>query len=123
MFELLIDFLWLASCLLVFFGVTFHRVNLQLSTLIFTLYAYVFFIFAQGHILLNLILWIIILILLLVNITPLRRSRLTKPLLNIYKRMVPKMSGTEKEALEAGGVWWEGQLFSVEADGTGLTKL
>ena len=123
MFELLIDFLWLASCLLVFFGVTFHRVNLLLSTFIITLYAYIFFIFAQGHILLNLILWIIILILLLVNITPLRRSRLTKPLLNIYKRMVPKMSSTEKEALEAGGVWWEGQLFSGKPDWNVLMKM
>ena len=26
--------------------------------------------------------------------------------------MVPKMSSTEKEALEAGNVWWDGELFS-----------
>ena len=57
-------------------------------------------------------LWSVVLILILINIVPLRRSRLSKPLLNVYKRMVPKMSKTEKEALEAGGVWWEGELFS-----------
>ena len=60
----------------------------------------------------NVFLWSVVLILILINIVPLRRSRLSKPLLNVYKRMVPKMSKTEKEALEAGGVWWEGELFS-----------
>jgi acyl-CoA dehydrogenase len=42
----------------------------------------------------------------------LRRSKLTAPLLKIYTRMLPQLSDTEKTALEAGTVGFEGELFS-----------
>jgi acyl-CoA dehydrogenase len=44
-------------------------------------------------------------------VRPLRRSVLTAPLFAIYKKILPQMSDTEREALEAGTVWWEGELF------------
>ena len=50
--------------------------------------------------------------LILVNRSPIRKSLLTKPLLRAYRRVLPTMSPTEKEALAAGTVWWEGELFS-----------
>ncbi len=43
---------------------------------------------------------------------PLRRAVLTGPMFAAYKKLLPAMSQTEKEALEAGTVWWEGELFS-----------
>ena len=43
---------------------------------------------------------------------PLRRVLVTGPIFGAYKRMLPAMSQTEREALEAGTVWWEGELFS-----------
>ncbi len=43
---------------------------------------------------------------------PTRRSKLTAPLLAIYTKMLPQLSDTEKTALEAGTVGWEGELFS-----------
>ena len=43
---------------------------------------------------------------------PLRRALLTGPMFAAYKKLLPAMSQTEKEALEAGTVWWEGELFS-----------
>ncbi len=46
------------------------------------------------------------------NIITFRREKLTKPLLDIYRTMLPSMSDTEREALEAGNVWWDGELFS-----------
>ena len=46
------------------------------------------------------------------NIIAFRREKLTKPLLDIYRTMLPTMSDTEREALEAGNVWWDGELFS-----------
>ncbi len=46
------------------------------------------------------------------NMIEFRRETLTKPLLNIYRTMLPSMSDTEREALEAGNVWWDGELFS-----------
>jgi acyl-CoA dehydrogenase len=44
--------------------------------------------------------------------TRLRRQRITAPLLKIYTRMLPQLSDTEKTALEAGTVGFEGELFS-----------
>lgn len=44
--------------------------------------------------------------------TPTRRNKLTAPLLKIYTRMLPALSDTEKTALEAGTVGFEGELFS-----------
>jgi len=44
--------------------------------------------------------------------TPTRRYKLTAPLLKIYTRMLPQLSDTEKTALEAGTVGFEGELFS-----------
>ncbi|MCK9380569.1 MAG: acyl-CoA dehydrogenase [Sulfuritalea sp.] len=43
---------------------------------------------------------------------PLRRLLLTGPIFAAYKKLLPAMSQTEREALEAGTVWWEGELFS-----------
>ena len=49
-------------------------------------------------------------------IRPLRRAVVTRPLFAAYRRMLPHMSQTEKEALDAGSVWWEGELFHGRPD-------
>ena len=38
------------------------------------------------------------------------------PLLDLFRRILPEMSSTEKEALDAGTVWWDGELFSGKPD-------
>ncbi len=48
----------------------------------------------------------------LVNLAPLRQRFLTGPALNAFRRVLPPMSRTEREAIEAGTVWWDGELFS-----------
>ena len=53
---------------------------------------------------------------LLLNPTPLRRALLGAPLLRLFRRILPQMSQTEREALEAGTVWWDGELFSGRPD-------
>jgi acyl-CoA dehydrogenase len=60
----------------------------------------------------KIVLWLAFLPLALLNITPLRVRFLTRPFLITYKRMLPPMSSTEREALEAGTVWWDGELFT-----------
>ncbi len=47
---------------------------------------------------------------------PLRRALLTTPILRVFRRILPQMSDTERDALEAGTVWWEGQLFRGQPD-------
>lgn len=56
----------------------------------------------------------------LFNFVPLRRAVLSAPLLSLYRRVLPRMSQTEREAIEAGTVWWEGELFSGSPDWTRL---
>jgi acyl-CoA dehydrogenase len=50
------------------------------------------------------------------NIRPLRRLLISRPFLKTYLRMLPTMSSTEREALEAGSVWWDGELFTGKPD-------
>ena len=49
---------------------------------------------------------------LLFNPTPIRRALLGRPLLGLFRRILPQVSQTEQEALDAGTVWWDGELFS-----------
>ena len=48
--------------------------------------------------------------------TPLRRGLLSAPLLRKFRRILPPVSQTEQEALDAGTVWWDGDLFSGKPD-------
>jgi acyl-CoA dehydrogenase len=45
-------------------------------------------------------------------VRPLRYLIVSRPLLKIYRKILPRISQTEQEALDAGTVWWEGELFS-----------
>jgi len=62
------------------------------------------------------LLWVVFIPHLLLNVRPLRRSLISRRFLRVYKRMLPPMSTTEREALEAGTVWWDGELFSGGPD-------
>jgi acyl-CoA dehydrogenase len=57
-------------------------------------------------------LWLLLAFLWLLNIRPLRKALISRPFLKAYMRLLPSMSQTEKEALEAGTVWWDGELFT-----------
>ncbi len=46
----------------------------------------------------------------------LRRGLLSEPLLNWFRKVLPQVSQTEQEALDAGTVWWDGELFSGQPD-------
>jgi acyl-CoA dehydrogenase len=41
-----------------------------------------------------------------------RRQLFSAPLYRWFKRVLPPMSSTERDAIEAGTVWWDGELFS-----------
>ena len=48
--------------------------------------------------------------------SPLRRRLVGTPMLAVFRRILPQVSQTEREALEAGTVWWDGELFSGSPD-------
>lgn len=52
----------------------------------------------------------------LLGVRPIRRALLSTPIFNLYRKVLPQMSDTERDALEAGTVWWEGELFRGRPD-------
>lgn len=46
------------------------------------------------------------------NVPYLRRKFISNRILAEFRSSMPSMSKTEREALEAGTVWWEGEMFS-----------
>ena len=101
---------------LVFIGavvfMAYKRLPLIAFTLVFTvlLAAYTFVPPANG--VWKGFLWLMLAALWLFNVRPLRKALITRPFMKAYMRMLPSMSQTEKEALEAGTVWWDGELFT-----------
>src|SRR4051812_15832037 len=72
---------------------------------------------AQFSFSMNLVLAIaVVAVALVVNIASLRQKLITNRVLAIYRRILPDMSPTEKEAIDAGTVWWDADLFSGRPD-------
>jgi acyl-CoA dehydrogenase len=61
--------------------------------------------------------WLVVLVIVVpLNITLLRRMLISNRILPLLRKALPPMSQTEKEALDAGTVWWDGELFSGRPD-------
>ena len=53
---------------------------------------------------------------LVLNVSALRRALVSGPALAAFRRIMPAMSQTESDAIAAGTVWWDGDLFSGKPD-------
>jgi acyl-CoA dehydrogenase len=62
------------------------------------------------------LLWLLLAGFWLLNLRPLRIALISRPFMRTYRRLLPSMSDTERDALEAGTVWWEGELFTGNPD-------
>ncbi len=47
---------------------------------------------------------------------PIRRNLITKLYIDKIRKLLPKISTTESQAIEAGDVWWEGNIFAGDLD-------
>ncbi|MGU9825380.1 acyl-CoA dehydrogenase [Pseudomonas sp. LF090] len=64
-----------------------------------------------------LVFWVLIAAVALPLLLPdLRRQYFTKPLFSWFQKVLPPMSQTERDAIDAGTVWWDGELFSGRPD-------
>jgi acyl-CoA dehydrogenase len=50
------------------------------------------------------------------NMPEIRKQYITGHAFAFFKKALPAMSATEREAMEAGSVWWDGDLFSGDPD-------
>ncbi|MBT8107592.1 MAG: acyl-CoA dehydrogenase [Gammaproteobacteria bacterium] len=94
----------------------YQRVELRTSTIAAGIALAVYTVFGSGAWWWLIILWALFALMVVPNLIEVRREKITKPLLAVYRRMLPSMSDTEREALEAGSIWWDGELFSGMPD-------
>ncbi|MBT8133488.1 MAG: acyl-CoA dehydrogenase family protein, partial [Gammaproteobacteria bacterium] len=50
------------------------------------------------------------------NVKSIRRNLFSRSIYSVMKKIMPTISQTEQEALDAGDVWWEAELFSGKPD-------
>jgi acyl-CoA dehydrogenase len=94
----------------------YQRIELRTSTIAAGIALAVYTVFGGGAWWWLVILWALFALMVVPNLIEVRREKITKPLLAVYRRMLPSMSDTEREALEAGSIWWDGELFSGMPD-------
>jgi len=58
----------------------------------------------------------LILFIVLFGIPFMRRNVISALVFKIFKKVLPQISATEQEAIDAGTVWWDGELFSGNPD-------
>src|SRR5262249_5863438 len=74
----------------------------------------------DAHLIPALVVWLLgaVLVLLAIplNWPALRRKLISDAILAAFRKVLPPMSQTEREAIEAGTVWWDADLFSGRPD-------
>ncbi|MCG3736136.1 acyl-CoA dehydrogenase [Vibrio cincinnatiensis] len=99
--SLLIFFVVLSACL-------YHRTSLFTALVLLTLTMLTLSI--TGRV--GFFAWALYLATIVVFIVPsVRQNLISSKALTMFKKVLPAMSQTEKEALDAGTVWWEAELF------------
>lgn len=115
---------WLAFFAIVFGVLVYHRVNLFINAAVWAAALVLVSLFSHLSIVSKVVLWIIYaLIFLPLTVQPLRRRCLSQFILNNFRRVMPHMSSTEQQALEAGTVGWSQDLFSGAPDWNKLHQL
>lgn len=63
------------------------------------------------------LIWALLIVKAVVIFVPsVRQAAFMKPMLKYFRSVLPPMSDTEREALEAGTVWWEPEIFGGRPD-------
>jgi acyl-CoA dehydrogenase len=107
-----ITLIWIIAFLAVTTAIAYLRLSLIISSVVLVGFLLAATFFSRLGVFGLTVLWIVFLgVLLPLNVLPLRRL-ISKRILKVYQRSMPTMSRTEREALEAGTVGWDGELFS-----------
>ena len=110
---MLIALLWLSIFIAGSLVLTYQRVPLLIATGAYLVYLAAYQVAGAGPDWLKLLYWLVFLALAVpLNVPAIRRTLVSKPLLDVFRKIMPEMSQTEADALESGTVWWDGELFS-----------
>ncbi|RJS94376.1 acyl-CoA dehydrogenase [Salinisphaera sp. Q1T1-3] len=115
--------LWLVIFIAAFIALAYARARLRTATGLIGVLLAVCTVTSCGW-LTALILWVVFgAIAVTLHVGQVRRTLITAPALNLFRRVLPTLSATERTALDAGTVWWEGELFSGRPDWRRLENL
>ncbi|HEY7929847.1 MAG TPA: acyl-CoA dehydrogenase [Steroidobacteraceae bacterium] len=89
-----------------------RRASLMVHALTFTALLIIYSLAGSPAPVWKTILWLLLLGLWGLTVRPLRAALISGRFMRTYRRLLPSMSDTEREALEAGTVWWDGELFT-----------
>lgn len=107
--DIMSELVWFLIILGVFIFVAYKRLPLNTSIAILT------FSMVVGTIVgsVGVVGWLLFLLVSVpIAYEPFRLTHITSKLLGFYKSVTPELSDTEQEAIDAGTVWWDGELFS-----------
>ena len=115
--------IWLISLLILAIVLAYGRATLGWTTLVIFGWLGLYSLAQEGGNLV-LVLWIIFdVIFIPLNILAIRKRLISSAVFKVMKKMLPQMSQTEREALEAGNTWWDAELFSGDPDWKVLLSL
>ena len=109
--------LLLGALLALFYIIARHQFPFRKLALASALFLLVFTLAGGFNLFWGLLFWSTLLVpAMLLGIPQLRHSLLSRPLLRRIRKILPPMSATERDAIEAGSVWWEAELFRGAPD-------
>lgn len=104
--------IWILAFLLIIFALAYNRASLKVWTLALGVFLILLSTLSGASLFQLSIEWIIYAaIFVTLNLKSWRYKIISAPVLNFYRKAMPTMSRTEREALAAGTVSWEGDLF------------
>jgi len=112
----MLGIVWLVAFVALVLWLAYRKVGLAASTLAIGALLAGYTVFGAAAPWWKVVVWVAFAPLVLLNLRPLRVRFLSRPFFRVYKRLLPPMSSTEREALEAGTVWWDGELFTGNPD-------
>lgn len=99
--------------IILFLVLIYHRLSLWLTSLLIVAYLAGVSYYGLAGWIAQSILWLLAGgLIIFLNIKQLRRQWLSRMIFAVYKRYMPELSETEKQAIAVGTVGWEGELFS-----------
>ncbi|MGZ5026268.1 MAG: acyl-CoA dehydrogenase [Methylobacter sp.] len=107
---------WLISLLIVLGVLAYIRASIRLTTLVMAGWLGLYSLALENGILVFLLWLIFDAVFIPLNFPAIRKLLISRPVFRLMKSMLPRMSQTEREALEAGTTWWDAELFSGNPD-------
>ncbi|MDI1232526.1 MAG: acyl-CoA dehydrogenase [Methylobacter sp.] len=108
--------IWLISLFILAGVLAYGRASLRWTTLVVAGWLGLFSL-AQGGGNWVFLLWVIFdAVFIPLNVPAIRKRLFSRVIFKVMKPMLPTMSQTEREALEAGNTWWDAELFSGHPD-------